>query len=87
MCGLETVDDEDLKRHTKISRSGEPRFCQIVSWFWVLVKSLTQEERSRLIQFVTGSSQIPPGGFKELRPQFEIIHAPTHGKLPEAHTW
>lgn len=87
MSGLDTVNDEDLKLHANVSQGGGARFQQVVSWFWVLVKSLTQEERSRLLQFVTGSSQVPAGGFKELCPPFHIIPAPTHGVLPIAHTW
>ena len=40
-----------------------------------------------MLQFVTGCSQLPPGGFKELHPPFTITHAPTHRRLPTAHTW
>ena len=37
-------------------------------------------------KFTTGSSQLPPGGFGDLKPLFQI--APTHKKdsLPIAHT-
>jgi hypothetical protein len=52
-----------------------------------VVSSLTQEELARLLQFTTGSSQLPPGGFAALCPSFQIIAAPTHSTLPTAHTW
>lgn len=52
-----------------------------------MVSSLTQEELARLLQFTTGSSQLPPGGFAALCPSFQIIAAPTHSTLPTAHTW
>lgn len=55
-------------------------------WFWTVVSSLTQEELARLLQFTTGSSQLPPGGFAALCPSFQIIAAPTHSTLPTAHT-
>uniref|UniRef100_A0A8C7SCS5 HECT-type E3 ubiquitin transferase n=1 Tax=Oncorhynchus mykiss TaxID=8022 RepID=A0A8C7SCS5_ONCMY len=38
---------------------GEP----VIQWFWKVVESLTQEERVLLLQFVTGSSRVPHGGF------------------------
>lgn len=61
--------------------------CQVMRWFWTVVSSLTQEELARLLQFTTGSSQLPPGGFAALCPSFQIIAAPTHSTLPTAHTW
>lgn len=42
---------------------------------------------ARLLQFVTGCSQLPAGGFAELTPRFQITAAPTFGNLPTAHTW
>ena len=87
MCGTETVSYEDLKKHAVVSFSSNPRFQTVVSWFWVVVSNFTQEEMARLLQFVTGCSQLPPGGFKELNPKFQITSAPTHGHLPTAHTW
>ena len=87
MCGTETVSYEDLKKHSVVSASLNPAFQTVVSWFWVVVGNFTQEEMARLLQFVTGCSQLPPGGFKELSPKFQITSAPTHGRLPSAHTW
>ena len=49
--------------------------------------SFTQEELARLVQFITGSSQLPPGGFAELSPPIQISSAPTADALPTAHTW
>ena len=59
----------------------------MIEWFWIVIASFTQEEMSRLLQFTTGCSQLPPGGFAELRPKFQLVAAPTHGILPTAHTW
>ena len=60
---------------------------QVMPWFWVVVSSYTQEELARLIQFTTGSSQLPPDGFAELRPKLQFSPAPVRGFLPTAHTW
>ncbi|KAG2457905.1 AREL1 ligase, partial [Polypterus senegalus] len=59
---------------------------EVMKWFWAVVSSFTQEELARLLQFTTGSSQLPPGGFAALCPSFQIIAAPTHSTLPTAHT-
>ena len=49
--------------------------------------SFTQEELARLVQFITGASQLPPGGFAELSPPIQISSAPTADALPTAHAW
>ena len=49
--------------------------------------SFTQEEFARLVQFITGSSRLPPGGFAELSPPIQISSVPTAEALPTAHIW
>ena len=44
------------------------------------------EELARLVQFITGFSQLPPGGFAELSPPIQISSVPTADALPTAHT-
>lgn len=89
MCGMEKVSFDDLKQNCVINqgRRSNARFQEVLSWFWTIVSSFTQEEIARLLQFVTGCSQLPPGGFKKLEPRFTITPAPTRGRLPTAHTW
>lgn len=58
-----------------------------MEWFWTIIAGFTKEEMGRLLQFTTGCSQLPPGGFAELNPKFQITAAPTYGNLPTAHTW
>ena len=50
------------RNYTKTSR-------QIV-WFWQAVHAFTTEQRSRLLQFVTGTCRLPVGGFAELIGKF-----------------
>ena len=38
----------------------------VVGWFWNTVMAMTQEEKAWLLQFVTGTSQVPLEGFKGL---------------------
>lgn len=35
-----------------------------MSWFWTAVSNFNQTEMARLLQFTTGCSQLPPGGFQ-----------------------
>ena len=86
MCGVGRISYEDLKQHAIVSGTSS-WFQQILSWFWTIASSFTEEEMAKLLQFVTGCSQLPPGGFKELNPPFTITSSPTRGRLPTAHTW
>lgn len=60
--------------------------------FLQVVLSFSNEMRSRLLQFVTGTSRVPMNGFKELYgsngPQmFTIEKWGTPENYPRAHTW
>ena len=87
MCGMQEISFDDLHQHAQV-RGHNQRFLRVVDWFWAVVGEFSQEELARLVQFVTGSSQLPPGGFKELRPPFLIAASgDTPNRLPYAHTW
>lgn len=40
---------------------------QVIIWFWQVIEKFTNEQRLRLLQFVTGTSSIPYEGFSALR--------------------
>ncbi|XP_015256735.1 PREDICTED: E3 ubiquitin-protein ligase HACE1 [Cyprinodon variegatus] len=67
-----------------------PRCIEV--WFWLVVRSLTQEEHVLLLQFVTGSSRVPHGGFAYLMggsglQKFTIAAVPyTSNLLPTSST-
>lgn len=61
-------------------------------FFFQAVLSFSNEMRSRLLQFVTGTSRVPMNGFKELHgsngPQmFTIEKWGLPENFPRAHTW
>ncbi|XP_066279416.1 apoptosis-resistant E3 ubiquitin protein ligase 1-like isoform X4 [Branchiostoma lanceolatum] len=85
ICGTGEYSIADFKQHCKI-QGGAWGFEKVLDWFWTIVASFTQEEMARLLQFTTGSSQLPPGGFAELHPRFQICSVPLRGMLPTAHT-
>ena len=65
----------------------------VIQWFWRAVQSFSDEERCRLLKFVTGTSHVPVNGFAELHgsngPQkFTIqLMSDKTSHLPKAHTW
>uniref|UniRef100_A0A7S0HI01 HECT-type E3 ubiquitin transferase n=1 Tax=Hanusia phi TaxID=3032 RepID=A0A7S0HI01_9CRYP len=89
MCGLPTIDVQDLRLNTEYT--GYTRESPQIQWFWNIVQALSQEDLARLLQFVTGTSQVPMDGFKALRgmngPQkFNIHRCGDKKRLPSSHT-
>jgi len=89
ISGLPEIDMEDLRANTEYA--GFTESSPAIQWFWKAVTSFGQEERAKLVQFVTGTSRVPLDGFKSLRgisgPQkFQIHKAYRTDHLPSAHT-
>ncbi|RWS28079.1 E3 ubiquitin-protein ligase Nedd-4-like isoform X2, partial [Leptotrombidium deliense] len=90
MCGIGKIDVKDWRMNT-VYKGGYNQNHIVIQWFWRVVLSFTNEMRSRLLQFVTGTSRVPMNGFKELYgsngPQlFTIEKWGTSGNLPRSHT-
>ncbi|ETW03821.1 hypothetical protein, variant 1 [Aphanomyces invadans] len=96
LCGVPTVDVDDWKRHAQVAYLVEntPTRLELqnVSWFWAVLDTFTNEQRAKLLQFVTGSSRVPAQGFKAListdgRVQpFKLSFCPMEHLYPRAHT-
>ncbi|XP_037309448.2 E3 ubiquitin-protein ligase HACE1 isoform X4 [Pungitius pungitius] len=65
LSGMPEIDVQDWCRNTEYTSGYDPQEV-VIQWFWEVVKSLSQEERVLLLQFVTGSSRVPHGGFAYL---------------------
>ena len=64
--GITDVDIEDWKRHTEYKNCKADD--KVVKWFWKCVtEEFSEEQRTRLLQFITGSSRVPVNGFKDLQ--------------------
>lgn len=90
MCGIGIIDVKDWKQNTVYKGDYHPNHI-VIQWFWRVVLSFTNEMRSRLLQFVTGTSRVPMNGFKELYgsngPQpFTIEKWGNLNSFPRAHT-
>jgi E3 ubiquitin-protein ligase HUWE1 len=60
--GLPSIDLAEFKATVQYSSWRESD--EVVRWFWAAVESFNKEELARLLQFITGSSQLPIGGFR-----------------------
>lgn len=64
---------DDFKRNVIIK--GFTHDANEIKWFWIAVENLNDAERAKLLQFITGSSQVPLGGFAELQIKIARRHA------------
>jgi hypothetical protein len=91
ISGLPDVDVLDLRANCEY-HGGYSASSQVILWFWEILIAMDSEQRALLLQFVTGTSKVPVGGFSELqafsgRQKFQIHKA--YGdidRLPTAHT-
>jgi E3 ubiquitin-protein ligase HUWE1 len=89
ISGLPWIDVDDWARNTQYF--GYRVDSDQVVWFWKVVRSLSQQDLCRLLQFTTGSSRVPPDGFQSLRGagnniQLFSIQFESSTRLPSAHT-
>uniref|UniRef100_A0A6U1XBC0 HECT-type E3 ubiquitin transferase n=1 Tax=Vannella robusta TaxID=1487602 RepID=A0A6U1XBC0_9EUKA len=74
-----------MKQFTDVS--GFTPSSKEVKWFWTAMGSLTSFERKKLLQFITGSSSVPPDGFQAMKPKLCIVKSnSTKDSLPTSHT-
>ncbi|XP_017888330.1 E3 ubiquitin-protein ligase HECW2-like isoform X2 [Ceratina calcarata] len=90
IAGAAEIDLNDWRAHTEY-RSGYHDAHPVVEWFWSSISRFTNEQRLRLLQFVTGTSSIPYEGFAALRGstgprKFCIEKWGRPNSLPRAHT-
>jgi hypothetical protein len=91
--GLPNIDMQDWMANSAYTgefagNSGH----RVAVWFWELVQEYTQEQKAKLLQFVTGTAGVPVAGFAALQGndgnvrQF-TLHGDKNVKvLPRAHT-
>jgi len=64
ISGLPTIDINDLKRNTFLNQY--QKTDQIIIWLFEVLESFDMSLRTSFLQFVTGTSKVPPEGFKGL---------------------
>lgn len=91
IAGTAEIDVKDWRKNTDY-RGGYHDSHMIIQWFWIVIEQkFNNDQRLRLLQFVTGTSSIPYEGFEALRGSngprkfcIEKWGKPT--SLPRAHT-
>lgn len=97
--GVPTIDIEDWEANTTVTSGGSSSASQrrrIRQWFFRMLRGWEHEKRAALLQFVTGTTQVPIGGFKrlqghmgEIKPfEIKVTDYATTGssRFPKAHT-
>uniref|UniRef100_A0AAV2LD52 HECT-type E3 ubiquitin transferase n=1 Tax=Knipowitschia caucasica TaxID=637954 RepID=A0AAV2LD52_KNICA len=90
IAGRVEIDLNDWRSHTEY-RGGYHDGHIVMRWFWAAVERFNNEQRLRLLQFVTGTSSVPYEGFAALRGsnglrRFCIEKWGKVTSLPRAHT-
>ncbi|KAF9958077.1 hypothetical protein BGZ70_009313 [Mortierella alpina] len=90
ISGLPDIDIDEWKNNAEYQNytQASPQ----IQNFWRAVRSFDQTERAKLLQFVTGTSKVPLGGFSQLQGISGIQKFQIHKdfsstkRLPSAHT-
>ncbi|XP_026148062.1 E3 ubiquitin-protein ligase HECW1 [Mastacembelus armatus] len=90
IAGTVEIDLNDWRSNTEY-RGGYHDGHIVMRWFWATVERFNNEQRLRLLQFVTGTSSVPYEGFAALRGsnglrRFCIEKWGKVTSLPRAHT-
>uniref|UniRef100_H3DNP4 HECT-type E3 ubiquitin transferase n=1 Tax=Tetraodon nigroviridis TaxID=99883 RepID=H3DNP4_TETNG len=90
IAGTVEIDLSDWRSNTEY-RGGYHDGHIVMRWFWAAVERFNNEQRLRLLQFVTGTSSVPYEGFAALRGsnglrRFCIEKWGRVASLPRAHT-
>uniref|UniRef100_A0A8C7QDH2 HECT-type E3 ubiquitin transferase n=1 Tax=Oncorhynchus mykiss TaxID=8022 RepID=A0A8C7QDH2_ONCMY len=90
IAGTAEIDLADWRNNTEY-RGGYHDNHIVIRWFWAAVERFNNEQKLRLLQFVTGTSSIPYEGFASLRGsngprRFCVEKWGKITSLPRAHT-
>eukprot|EP01028_Stygiella_incarcerata_P003129 TRINITY_DN1593_c0_g1_i1.p1 TRINITY_DN1593_c0_g1~~TRINITY_DN1593_c0_g1_i1.p1 ORF type:complete len:683 (-),score=147.33 TRINITY_DN1593_c0_g1_i1:167-2215(-) len=85
ICGSPELNFEALEMNTKY-HDGYSSSSTVIRWFWEIVhRDMTEEDRKKLLFFVTGSDRVPIKGLGGL--DFGIYrNGPDSDRLPTSHT-
>jgi len=71
------IDEADMRKHAVVQ--GFSSYPDTLKWFWICLGNFSNEERARLLQFVTGSAALP---YSSPAPRFPICSPPPTLRLP-----
>jgi len=75
LCGQPAVSSEDVEdlrqaSHCSLGEDGRPH-AQVL-WFWNIMREIPVDQRSMVLQFVTGNERPPLTGFQNLEHPFTV---------------
>ena len=82
IAGASVIDVEDMKANIIYDGSYTEEFK---TWFWEILREFTQAELSAFVYFITGSTKVGYGGFKNEK--ITLTSLSNTKSLPVAHTW
>jgi len=83
ICGRSEIGLDDLK--SLVRYVGYSQKDNVIKWFWEVISEYSDEERTSLLFFITGSSALPPKGFGDIKITIKRFYGPITN-LPIAHT-
>lgn len=94
ISGIQTLNPTDWESCTRVVKNGQS--TKVVGYFWKFVEGTSNEQRRKLLGFVTGTSSLPARGFAALQPKryssyftnsrFTVNIVPESENLPSSHT-
>ncbi|CDJ67695.1 E3 ubiquitin-protein ligase, putative [Eimeria necatrix] len=85
LLGKEEELDVSLLQKAATYQDGYTKDSRAISMFWNVCQTFTQEEKKKLLMFITGSDRVPLGGPQALRLTIGRS-GPDTERLPTAHT-
>lgn len=79
------IDVEELKRCTILG--GYTNQDKTLRYFWEVLKEMNEEDKRKVLKFVTSVERPPLLGFKELIPQFSIRNAGSDATRVHSHSF
>lgn len=81
LCSINEINVDDLIQYSDFEE------CDQTTWLWETLRSFNKEEKSKFLQFVTGTSQLPMGSARNLYPRLKINVVPEDpDRLPTSQT-
>jgi hypothetical protein len=90
LCGRPEISLSDWQQHCEYEAGFTESHPTIIQ-FWRMVEQMNHTQRSRLLQFVTGTSCVPPEGFRGIHfticcVRVTALNSNKNKYLPVAHT-
>ncbi len=63
LCGQSHIDVDEWRESTQYRGSYHANH-KVIGWFWDCLGTYNQEELAKFLQFCTGTSRLPVGGFQ-----------------------